>query len=164
MKNIKLDAIDYKILDLLQSDGKLTNSAIAKIVGLSPSPCLRRIKALYKDEIIDSYRAIIDLEFFDYKAIVFVSIKIEVKNKTEKNIFYEGIDAVTDIREIYELSSGQDYIIKIIAKNWLHYKKIINYKVIKIPFIVKIRSTGVVKFLKFSNGIDFSHMYDDNVQ
>src|SRR3954471_5552515 len=77
MPYINLDAIDLKILRALQDDGRLTNNELADQVGLSPSPCLRRVRRLERDGFIRTYRAVLDRESVGLGLTVFVEIKVE---------------------------------------------------------------------------------------
>src|ERR1700704_5590388 len=76
-ENMALDRVDRRLLEVLQREGRLSNVALAERVPLSPSPCLRRLKALEHDGVIDGYRAVLDREAVGLGLTVFVEIKVE---------------------------------------------------------------------------------------
>src|SRR6476659_4703729 len=76
-RNMSLDRVDRRLLEVLQREGRLSNVALAERVHLSPSPCLRRLKALEHDGVIDGYRAVLDREAVGLGLTVFVEIKVE---------------------------------------------------------------------------------------
>ena len=107
-----LDAIDMKILNELQHNGKISNIELSKRVGLSPTPCLERVKRLEKQNVIMGYRALLNPELLDSPLLVIVEITL-VRGKPD--VFEEFNRAVQDLEEIQEchLVSGDfDYLLK----------------------------------------------------
>ena len=150
----KLDNIDVKMLNTLQKDGRISNIDLSHLVGISPSPCLRRLKSLQDTGIIKGFYADLDNNFFGYNLIMFASISIEIKTEDEREVFENKLCEIPEIREIYALSMETDYLLKFVVKDWLEYKKVINTKVAKVPFIKKIRTTQITRVLKKDNGFD----------
>lgn len=153
MKNtIKIDEIDIKILEVLQSNGRISNIELSNIVGISPSPCLRRLKSLQDNGVIKGYFADIEASVFNYNITMFASVSIDVKNESEKNAFETALANIPEIREIYALSLETDYLLKFKVKDWLDYKNIINTKVAKVPFLKRIRTTHITRVIKKEYG------------
>ncbi|MDR0483769.1 MAG: Lrp/AsnC family transcriptional regulator [Alphaproteobacteria bacterium] len=153
-KLFKLDDIDIRILKVIQNDGRISNIDLSEKVGISPSPCLRRLRTLKEQGIIKSYYTEIDEQFFGYNTTVFASVVIAYNNEAEKEQFEEELAKLSAVREIYALGSETEYLIKIIAKDWYDYKHIVNTKLAKVPFIKKIRTTTILRTIKKEYGFD----------
>lgn len=153
-KRFKLDDIDIKILNNLQKDGRMSNIDLSHIVGISPSPCLRRLKSLQESGIIKSFHADLDEKFFGYNLTIFASVSIEVTSEIERDTFEKEISAIPEIREIYSLSLETDYLLKFLVQDFLDYKKVINTKVAKVPFIKKVRTTQITRVIKKEYGFE----------
>ena len=116
-----LDRLDVRILSQLQQRGRMTNVELAEAVGLSPSPCLTRVKRLEKAGFITGYGAMIKLEKLGHFQIVFAKITL-VDHRRED--FGRFIDAVRDIDEIMECrhaTGGYDYLLKFVTRDIDHY-------------------------------------------
>ncbi len=153
-KIFKLDDIDVKILKILQKDGRISNIDLSEQVGISPSPCLRRLRTLNEQGIIKSYYADLDEKFFGYNTTMFASITIAFENEKEKDQFEEELSKISAVREIYALSVDTDYLIKMVVKDWYDYKFIVNTKIAKVPFIKKIRTTTILRKIKQEPGFE----------
>ncbi len=147
-KTYKIDEIDIRILNALQDNGRISNIDLSEVAGISPSPCLRRLKSLQDNGIIKSFNAQLDESFFGLNLIMFASITIEVKSETDRTTFENELKNITEIKEAYALSLDTDYLIKMLVNDWIDYKRIINTKVAKLPFITKIRTTQINRVIK----------------
>ncbi|MDR2008846.1 MAG: Lrp/AsnC family transcriptional regulator [Alphaproteobacteria bacterium] len=153
-KLFKLDDVDIKILKILQTDGRISNIDLSERVGISPSPCLRRLRVLKEQGIIKNYYAELDEQFFGFNTTVFASVIIAYNNESEKEQFEDEISKISSVREIYALGSETEYLIKIIARDWYDYKHIVNTKIAKVPFIKKIRTTTILRTIKHESGFE----------
>lgn len=151
---LKIDNIDIKILQNLQQDGRMSNIKLSEIVGISASPCLRRLTTLIKNDIIKGFYAELDEKFFGYNLTIFASISIEVNSESEREIFEKELTMIPEIREIYSLSLETDYLLKFLIQDFLDYKRIINSKVSRIPYIKKIRTTQITRVIKKEPGFE----------
>src|SRR5437879_11653947 len=106
MPRAELDATDRRILAALQEDGRLTNIELAARVGLSPSPCLRRVKRLERDGYIDAYRAVLQRERIGLGFSVFVGVKIEGHANDQALAFEKAVLAMPEV-VAFHLVSGQ---------------------------------------------------------
>jgi Lrp/AsnC family leucine-responsive transcriptional regulator len=150
----KIDAVDMKILNALQEDGRISNIDLSTIAGISPSPCLRRLRSLQESGIIKSFSANLDETFFGYNLIMFASVSIDVQTEKQREEFENAICEIGEIKEIYCLSLDSDYLLKFLITDWLEYKRVINTKLSKVPYVKKIRTTQITRVLKKDSKIN----------
>lgn len=150
-KTYKLDEIDRHILKILASRGNISNIELSKAVGISPSPCLRRVKILEEQKVITGYSAHLNFNALGYELLFFVSAGIDVSTPKEKTEFEKALGKIAEVVEIYLLNSGKDYLIKLRVQNFLDYKLIVNTKLTALPHIKHIRTTKISKILKHTN-------------
>lgn len=145
----KLDRIDLKILAQLQQTGRITNVELADAVGLSPSPCLTRVKRLEKMGYISGYTAQLNLNKLGEFLTVFTEVTLTEHRSGDFSRFEARIRKVDEIVECHLVSGGYDYLLKFVTRGVLHYQSIIegmlegdygiekyfSYVVIKSPFI-----------------------------
>ncbi|MFL1781366.1 Leucine-responsive regulatory protein [Candidatus Hepatincolaceae symbiont of Richtersius coronifer] len=153
-KKIKLDKIDLKILYHLQQNGRISNIELSNLVGISASPCLRRLKHLQDQKVIRGIHADLNPEVFGQEVLIFASISIEVKSEKEQDQFETELTKIKEIREIYSLSLQNDYLLKVITKSLNDYKILISTRISKVPFIKKIRTTQITKIVKVTPGFE----------
>jgi DNA-binding Lrp family transcriptional regulator len=135
-----MDYIEYKILSTLQSNARLTNLELAKQVGLSASPCLRRVKSLEDTGIISGYSAIIDQNKVDLSVNVFVQVSLERQSEEGLEIFEEKIIEYKEVMEAYLMTGEADYLLRIVVKDLQTYEKFLKENLTRIPGISSIRS------------------------
>lgn len=145
----KLDRIDLKILTNLQQSGRITNVELADAVGLSPSPCLTRVKRLEKAGYITGYGAYLNLRKLGEFLTVFTEVTLSEHRQGDFSRFEARIFKLDEIVECHLVSGGYDYMLKFVARGVAHYQSIIenmlesdygiekyfSYVVIKSPFI-----------------------------
>lgn len=146
---LKLDRIDIRILSHLQRNGRLTNVDLADAVGLSPSPCLIRVKRLEKAGYIVGYGAHIQLEKLGTMQLVFTQVTLSDHRREDFAKFEAAIRGIDEIVECHLVSGGFDYLLKFVTRSVVHYQTIVedvlersvniekyfSYIVIKSPFI-----------------------------
>jgi len=145
----KLDRIDLKILAKLQQSGRITNVELADAVGLSPSPCLTRVKRLEQAGFITGYGAHINLAKLGEFLTVFTEVTLTEHRRGDFSRFESRIVKLDEIVECHLVSGGYDYLLKFVTRGVSHYQSIIegmlesdygiekyfSYVVIKSPFI-----------------------------
>jgi DNA-binding Lrp family transcriptional regulator len=148
MATERLDRIDIKILAALQGNGRMTNAALADLVGLSASACLQRVKRLEDSGFIVGYRADIALEKLFETIIVFTQVTLRDHRADDFQKFERGIAAFPEVLECHLVSGGYDYLLKVTARSVADYQatierilernigieKYFSYIVIKSPF------------------------------
>jgi DNA-binding Lrp family transcriptional regulator len=150
-REYKLDDIDLQILETLEANGRISNIDLANIVGITPSPCLRRLRALEINGIISNYFTQLNPLYFGYKITVFASLSIKAETPESRQLFENEISNINEITEIYSLSLPTDYLVKITTKTWEEYQILIKVKLLKIPYIAKIRTTQIERTIKKQN-------------
>ena len=120
----KLDRIDINILSTLQQQGNITNVNLAEAVGLSPSPCLQRVKRLETAGYIQNYRAVINLKKLAEHVTVFTEVTLADHRRNDFIKFESEIKNHDNIVECHLLSGGYDYLLKFVARSVWQYQKI----------------------------------------
>ena len=110
-----LDEIDLKILTEIQADGRITNVELAKRVGISPPPCLRRVRTLEEDGYIQGYRGLLDPRRLGFDVTVFASVHLSSQADADLRAFEEFVRAEPLVRECWMLSGEVDFILKCVA-------------------------------------------------
>jgi len=113
----RLDSIDLAILKELQADGSITNVELARRVGLSAPPCLRRVRALEETGVIKAYRALLDPRALGFEIVCFAMVQLAAQGKTELAAFEERVRDWSMVRECWTLSGDIDFILKCVAPN-----------------------------------------------
>jgi len=148
-ESLKVDRLDLRILAQLQKNGRMTNVDLADAVGLSPSPCLIRVKRLEQAGYITGYGAHLKMEKLGDTLTVFTEVTLSDHNREDFVRFENAIRAVPEILEAHLVSGGYDYLIRFITRGVNHYQgimeglldanvgieKYFSYIVIKSPFI-----------------------------
>src|SRR6187431_2212613 len=111
----RLDAIDWKILKELQADGRMTNVELARRVGISAPPCLRRVRALEEAGFIKGYRALLDEKLLGYEVTVFAMVHLTSQAEPELKAFEEFVRNAPLVRECWMLSGEIDFVLKCVA-------------------------------------------------
>ena len=135
-----MDYIEYKLLNSLQKNARLTNLELAKQVGLSASPCLRRVKSLEESGVITGYSAIINQNKVDLSVNVFVQVSLERQSEDRLQIFEEKIMEYREVMEAYLMTGEADYLLRIVVKDLQAYEKFLKDNLTKIKGIASIRS------------------------
>ncbi len=113
----ELDRIDLKILAALQNNGRITNQALSENVGLSPSPCLQRVKRLEKLGIIKGYSCHIDLEWVAPSITVFVSVSLSSHEKGAFGAFEAAVADIPELTECHKVSGQFDYLLRFVCRD-----------------------------------------------
>ena len=122
----RLDAIDLKILATLQSQGRITKTALAVAVNLSPTPCWERLRRLEQSGLIRGYRAEIDLDKLGAVATILVEIVLKQHRYGDFQRFETAIRQVDEVVECYATGGGIDYLLKVAAPNIDSYQRLID--------------------------------------
>jgi DNA-binding Lrp family transcriptional regulator len=111
----RLDAIDWKILKELQEDGRITNVELARRVGISAPPCLRRVRALEEAGFIKGYRALLDEKLLGYEVTVFAMVHLSSQAEADLKAFEDFVRGKPLVRECWMLSGEIDFVLKCVA-------------------------------------------------
>lgn len=151
MQNKNLDDIDRKILVLLQSDGRMSLTELADTVGLSPSPCLRRIRILERAGVISRYVAVLDQHKVGLPVSVFVSIKLESQRQQALDRFTKAIARWPEVLECYLMTGPRDYLLRVVVADLAAYDRFLKQKLTTIDGVSSIESSFALEQVKYSN-------------
>ena len=149
----KIDEIDKKILEILQSRAKITNARLSEEIGLSPAPTLERVKKLEQMGIINSYHAKLNTAKIGLGVTTFVLATLNGHNRTNIESFVEAINKVPEVIECHHITGAGDFILKVIAKDIASYQKLMLEKVSDIPQVDNMQSMVVLSTFKDSKVI-----------
>jgi Lrp/AsnC family leucine-responsive transcriptional regulator len=147
---IKLDAIDRKILELLQSNSNITNAQLAQEVGLSPAPTLERVKKLETAGVIKSYHAVIDAASVGLGVSTFVMASLKGHNKENISKFMKAITEIEEIVECHHVTGQADFILRIVCTDIPSYQNLMLEKVTNIEVVDNLQSMVILSTFKDS--------------
>ena len=150
---MKLDTIDIRILNELQTDSSHSNVELAKRVHLSPSPCLMRVKALKDKGVIRNYVALADPKVLGLGLNVFISISLKEQSKEALAEFEKRISEHDEVMECYLMTGDSDYLIRVAVANMDALEKFILEQLTPIAGIEKIRSSFALKQVRYKTAL-----------
>lgn len=147
---MKLDDRERQILRALQLDGRLTNVELAEKVGLSESPCFRRVKQLEQAGVITGYCAIVDQRQLGLLVTAYVQVIMEKQTDASTRRFIDCVLAEEHIMECYAMSGGHDYLMKVVAHSIDHFSELCMQRILKFPGVKSVESSFNLKEIKLS--------------
>ncbi len=153
MARVKLDKIDLKILRDLQADGRITNVELAKNAGISPPPCLRRVRALEETGCIRGYHADIDPEALGFGVTVFAHVGLSSQAEADLIAFEERVAEWPEVRECHMLAGETDFLLKIVAPDWDAYQKFLTSRLTPAPSVSVVKSALAIRRSKQAVGV-----------
>jgi Lrp/AsnC family leucine-responsive transcriptional regulator len=154
----KLDAIDVAILEALQRDGRLSNVTLAKTVGLSPTPCAERVRALEAAGIIDGYTAVLDAERLGLGLLVFIEIAIDRTSEDAFDAFRAAVMNIPEVQECHMVAGGFDYLLKVRVADMAAYRTFLGDVLSKVAGIRQTHTYAVMERVKESRHVDLAHL------
>jgi Lrp/AsnC family leucine-responsive transcriptional regulator len=145
-----LDAIDRKILATLQADGRTTMQELAEQVGLSVSPCHRRVKLLESRGVITRYMALVDQKSIGLHVSVFISIKLVRQKEEDLARFAKAIAKWDEVLECYLMTGNRDYLLRVVAADLAAYETFLKTKLTRLDGIASIESSFALSQVKYS--------------
>jgi Lrp/AsnC family leucine-responsive transcriptional regulator len=136
-----LDRIDRKIVRELQASGRLTNQELSERAGLSPSPCLRRVRNLEEAGVIRGYTAVVDQEKFGLPVNAFVSVRLERPSEETMRTFEDRIQRFDEIQECYLMTGSRDYLLHVVSHSLKTYEQFVREQLTRIPGIASIETS-----------------------
>ena len=155
---MELDAIDARILTELQSDGGLTNAELAERVGLSPSPCLRRVKLLADAGVIKKRVALVDGNAIDLKVSVFIHVTLEKQIEENLSAFEAAIESRPEVVECYLMTGESDYLLRVVVPDLEAYERFLMEHLTRIPGVSNIKSSFALNQVKYSTALPLDHL------
>lgn len=153
MSRADLDAIDRKILTALQENARMPNVELARDVGLSPSPCLRRVRALEDAGVIRRYATLVDQAAVGLPVSVFVSVSLERQVESALEIFEETVQARPEVMECYLMTGTADYFLRIVVSDLEAYERFLKEHLTRIPGVSSIQSSFALKQIAYRTAL-----------
>lgn len=158
MPNDDLDAIDRRILAALQTDGRLSNVDLAERVGLSPSPCLRRVNRLEREGYLEGYRAMLGRKRIGLGLTVFVGVKIEGHADDRATTFEEEAVACPEVIACHMVAGEADYLLEVTVPDLDAYQRFLVGKLLNLPLVREVKSTIAIQTLKTGGALPLEHL------
>jgi Lrp/AsnC family transcriptional regulator, leucine-responsive regulatory protein len=148
-----LDAIDRRILARLQDNARLTNVELAEAVGLSPSPCLRRVRELEQSGTIRRYVALLDPAAIGLPVSVFVNVTLERQVETALERFEAAILKRPEVMECYLMTGDADYLLRVVTADLSAYERFLVEHLTRVPGVASIKSSFALKQVKYRTAL-----------
>ena len=153
MLNMGLDAIDQRIVGELQDNARLTNVELAARVGLSPSPCLARVRALEQSGVISRYVTLLDPAKLGLNVSMFIQVSLEKQIEPALEMFQAAINSFPEVMECYLMTGDSDYLLRVIVPDMQALEKFIVGRLSKTPGVANIRSSLALKQVKYKTAL-----------
>jgi DNA-binding Lrp family transcriptional regulator len=153
MRRLKLDEIDRAILAELQADGRMTNVALAERVGISPPPCLRRVRALEKAGYLRGYHADVNAELLGFGVTVFAWVGLHRQSETDLLAFEALAASWPEVRSCHMLAGETDFLLKVVAKDWDVYQSFLTRTLTAAPNVKAVKSALAIRNSKAEPGV-----------
>jgi DNA-binding Lrp family transcriptional regulator len=156
MPNSPLDAIDRQILHHLQENARISNVELARAVGLSPSPCSRRVRDLEEAGIVKEYVTLIDPAAADLSVSVFINVTLDKQVEQDLEVFESAVRDLPEVMECYLMTGDADYLLRVVIADLEAYKSFLMDHLTSIPGVANIRSSFALKQVKYRTALPIS--------
>ncbi|EOD6328144.1 Lrp/AsnC family transcriptional regulator [Providencia stuartii] len=143
-----IDKTEIKILKLLQDDARITNQVLADKVGMSASPCWRRVRKLEDDDVIQGYRAILNRKKIGLGVMVFVRVTIDSHSETEAKKFEQEVSELENVVSCYSIGGDADFLLQVVSHDLDSYADFAMSVIRRLPGIKEMQSMFVLKEIK----------------
>lgn len=155
MAGAKLDDIDRKILAELQADGRMTNVELARRVGISAPPCLRRVRGLEEAGFIRGYHADIDARELGFEVKVFAMVRLASQSERDLSAFETLVQGWPLVRECHMLNGEIDFILKCVAPDLSTFQRFLTQSLTAAPNVASVKTSLVIRAGKDQPGVPF---------
>ena len=153
MKKPRLDDIDLRIIDELQRNGRMTNVDLARRVGISAPPCLRRVRALEQAGFIAGYHANIDPALLGFGVTVFAMVGLHSQAEADLQAFEARVESWPEVRECHMLNGDIDFILKCIAPDLASFQDFLTQKLTPAPNVANVKTSLTIRQSKRLPGV-----------
>jgi Lrp/AsnC family transcriptional regulator, leucine-responsive regulatory protein len=153
-----MDEFDRKILNALQTNAGLSNVELAERIGLSPAPCLRRVKALEQAGVIEGYGARLNRRALGLGVVAFVEVHLEKHTDGVTDKFLAAVKKVPEVVRCYLVTGTLDFLMEVVAKDLDTYADFAVNRLLKLPGVKDVRSTFVLKEVKESSSLPLDYI------
>jgi len=155
---MKLDRFDAKILDALQRDGRLSVVDLAESIGLSPTPCARRIKALESEGAIEGYAAVLNPALVGLAVLAIVQVKLSEHTDETVARFEREIQLMDEVTKCMAMTGSYDFILEVYGKDLEALSNVVLKKLIRVPNVRDLQSSVVLQTIKRTARIPLAHL------
>jgi Lrp/AsnC family leucine-responsive transcriptional regulator len=142
---MKLDRYDRAILQALQQDGRISNVQLAARVNLSESACLRRVRALEQDGLIERYVALLNQQKAGVGGTVFVHITLRREEQSELAAFEKAVQDIPEIMECYLMTGEFDYLLRVVVSDMADFERVHNEALTRLPGVARVNSSIAIR-------------------
>ncbi|CAA9437318.1 MAG: Transcriptional regulator, AsnC family [uncultured Rubellimicrobium sp.] len=153
MPGQRLDQIDRRILSLLQAEGRMTNVELAARVGISPPPCLRRVRALEQAGFIKGFHAVLDPQKLGFEVTVFAQVRLRSQAEADLRAFEELARGWPVVRECHMLNGEVDFILKCVATDLKAFQQFLTESLTPAPNVASVKTSLVIRSGKNEPGV-----------
>jgi Lrp/AsnC family leucine-responsive transcriptional regulator len=146
--NRPLSRADRKILRVLQAEGRITNADLAERIGMAPSPCLRRLKALEADGVIEGYAARLNRRAVGFGVLAFVQVNLSHHSDEAVERFQEAVARLEEVSECYAVTGDADYLLRVVARDLEDLGQSVLKRLLRLPGVKDVRSTIVLAVVR----------------
>jgi Lrp/AsnC family leucine-responsive transcriptional regulator len=161
MNRPDLDAIDHRILEILQREGRLSNQELADRVALSPAPCLRRVRALERAGIIRQYAALLDPRKVGLGLMSFITVKLEKQGRMPAVEFARAVRTWPEVVSCYSMTGETDYFLRIFVEDLDHYTRFLMDRLLKQSGVIDVKSNIVLEAIKDTTALPLEQVAPD---
>jgi Lrp/AsnC family leucine-responsive transcriptional regulator len=148
MPSIDMDRTDFRILDILQRDGRVSNQELAERVSLSPSPCLRRVRRLEEAGVIRGYAAQLDAQCLGLGLLAYVTIKLEKRGKMPMEEFKARVQTWPEVAACYAMTGDMDYLLRVHVQDLAHFSRFVMEQLLAQPGVIDVKSSFALERIK----------------
>ena len=148
-----LDAIDRHLLTELQAEGRVTNVDLARRVGLTAPPCLRRVRSLEERGVIRGYHADLDASKLGFAITVFAMVSLRSQAEEDLRAFENHIKTLPDVRECHMLNGEIDFILKIVSRDLQSFQELLTSKLTPAPNVASVKTSLTIRTAKQLPGV-----------
>jgi Lrp/AsnC family leucine-responsive transcriptional regulator len=145
MRKLPFDRIDRAILNQLQADGRITNAQLAERINLSPSACLRRVRALEINDVIERYTALVNQAAAGKPSNVFVEISLNRQSEEALESFERHVAECPDIQECHLMTGDFDYLVRVAVADAEDYERIHKTQLSRLPYVARIKTSFALR-------------------
>lgn len=154
----QLDETDIEMLKELQANGRMSNSDLAEHVGLSPTPCLRRLRRLESDGVIQGYSVNLDRAKVGLELTVFVGVKVARAHDVEANAFVNAVLRLPEVVSCHLVSGEMDFLLQVVVPDLQAYEHLLLGTLLKLPSVQDVRSNFAIRTFKSATALPLEHL------
>lgn len=145
MPKPNIDAFDLKILDRLQSDGRVTNQHLSEEIGLSPSPCLRRVRLLEENGVITGYVALVNPSAIGLSVTAFVRVRLDQQDDRHLALFEKAVASFPEVMECYLMTGEADYQLRVLVGSLGEFEDFLRHKLTRIHGVAQVTTSFALR-------------------